>query len=234
MDWDYIVDRTRNLRSLATWGTPSGIMRAVADQYRTDRWGYEGQEYRLEVWIEKDALLGVISGVCDELHVPYFSCRGYTSQSEVWGAGQRLKGYVDDGQIPIILHLGDHDPSGIDMTRDITERLALFVGEDVQINRLALNWDQVRLYNPPPNPAKLTDSRIGPYIARFGDQSWELDALEPAAIVDLIRNEVLYYRNQAAWDKATAEDEEDQSVLSAIGNNWWDVKTFVKSKEGDK
>lgn len=238
MDWDHIVDRTRNLRSLATWGSPGEIMRAVADQYRTDRWDYPGQEYRLEVWVEKDALVGVIARVCDELHVPYFSCRGYTSQSEVWSAGQRLKAYIENGKWVVIIHLGDHDPSGIDMSRDIEDRLKLFVGEmdsaSLRINRIALNWDQVRLYNPPPNPAKLTDSRVDGYIRRFGNDSWELDALEPAVIEDLIRNEILVYRDQEAWDKATAEDEKDQAVLQAIGFDWYAVERFIESRKGDQ
>lgn len=78
----------------------------------------------------------------------------------------------------VILHLGDHDPSGIDMTRDISDRLELF-GADVEVKRIALNWDQIDEFTPPPNPAKLSDSRAGAYIAEYGDESWELDALEP-------------------------------------------------------
>jgi len=231
MDWDYIVDRTRNLRSLQHWRSPRSILRDCVGWYQSDRWGYPGQDYRVEVWIEKDALVGVIAGVCEDLDVPYFSCRGYTSQSEVWGAGQRLKRYLDNGQVPVVLHLGDHDPSGIDMTRDITDRLTLFVGEQVEIKRLALNWDQVQLYNPPPNPAKLTDSRVDGYIRRFGPQSWELDALEPAVIADLIRDWVSDYRNEEAWEKATKEDDEARDTLNKITDKWYAVHRFVNSSE---
>src|SRR5262249_10346260 len=115
IDWSAIEDRTRNLHELPCWRTPAGIIRSCAQQYRTDLWAK--QENRVEVWIEKEALAGVFERVCDELRVPFFSCRGYTSQSEMWVAGHRLKRIIDAGQRPVILHFGDHDPSGMDMTR---------------------------------------------------------------------------------------------------------------------
>lgn len=105
IDWDYIVDRTRNLQSLAHWQSPQQIIGAVAEQYRHDLWAR--QPYRVEVWIEKDALVGVIAGACDRNDVPYFSCRGYTSQSELHGAAMRLVGYEKDGQDTVVIHLGD-------------------------------------------------------------------------------------------------------------------------------
>lgn len=131
MDWTHLEDRTRNLRSLSHWSDPRDILDSAAAGYRTDKWAH--QPYRPEVWIEKDALVGVIEGVCEANDVPYFSCRDYTSQSEVWGAAQRLLRHVRRGQIPVVLHLGDHDPSGLDMTRDITDRLGLFLGQDVEL-----------------------------------------------------------------------------------------------------
>lgn len=109
LDWDYIVDRTRNLRGLSHWATPSSVIDSAAYGYRTDRWA--SQPHYVEVWIEKDALVGVIAGACNRLDVPYFSCRGYTSQSELWGAAQRLIRRQTSGHDPIVIHLGDHDPS---------------------------------------------------------------------------------------------------------------------------
>jgi hypothetical protein len=57
---------------------------------------------------------------------------------------------------------------------------------DLKVCRLALNMDQIERYNPPPNPAKLTDSRANGYIARYGSSSWELDALEPTVLARLV------------------------------------------------
>lgn len=228
IDWTAIVDRTRNLESLAHWDDPADIVTAVSQQFRVDKWAR--QPHRVEVWIEKDALIGVIENVCNELDVPYFSCRGYTSISEVWSAGQRLKRYRHEGQTPVVLHFGDHDPSGIDMTRDITDRLSLFMGGRMEIRRLALNMDQVTQYDPPPNPAKLTDSRAAGYVQLYGDESWELDALEPSVLADLIRAEVASLQDAGAWEDAEAEEAEGRKQLGDIATSYEDVIQFL---EGD-
>ncbi|MFF2522288.1 hypothetical protein [Streptomyces liangshanensis] len=230
LDWSYIVDRTRNLRGLSHWDNPESIIRSVAYGYRTERWA--DQPHRVEVWIEKDALVGVITGVCQRNDVDYFSCRGYTSQSELWGAARRLRGYQDAGQKPIVIHLGDHDPSGVDMTRDIAERLELF-GADVDVRRIALNMDQVETHQPPPNPAKLTDSRARGYIREHGDSSWELDALEPTMLDQLIEDEIWAWRDATLWDEATRAMERERQLLEAVSARWSDVAALV-AEGGDR
>jgi len=232
IDWTHLEDRTRNLRSLAHWDSPADIMAAVEHSYRTDRW--EDQDYRLEVWIEKDALVGVIEGVCEANDVPYFSCRGYTSQSEVWGAAQRLLRYIGQGQTPIILHLGDHDPSGLDMTRDVGDRLALFVGENVEIQRLALNWDQVTQYNPPPNPAKTTDARFVGYVRDWGEESWELDALDPPIISALIQEAIDNFKDEFRWSTSERLDESNRALLREARLQWSSVARFLRDGQEDQ
>jgi hypothetical protein len=218
IDWEAIEDRTRNLRSIAHWRNPAEIVEAVASQFRIDKWA--GQKYRVEVWIEKDALVGVIEGVCEELDVPFFSCRGYTSQSEMWGAAMRMARFTKGKQIPVVLHLGDHDPSGIDMTRDIQDRLRLFSGRAVEVDRLALNMPQVEEYDPPPNPAKESDSRFQGYMAIHGDESWELDALEPTVIAALIRTAVEERRNPILWAEAVRAEDRHRKQLQAASDQW--------------
>lgn len=226
LDWDHIVDRTRNLRDLAHWESPASIVDAVAAQYREDKWA--GQEYRVEAWIEKDALIGVLERACTALDVPYFSCRGYTSQSELWSAARRLMRYRRQGQEPVILHLGDHDPSGIDMTRDISDRLSLFMeGRGPQVDRLALNMDQVERYGPPPNPAKLTDSRAGGYIELHGESSWELDALDPPVITELVEDAVALRRDEAAWREAEEVESARRETLQLISDRFEEVAAMV-------
>lgn len=217
IDWLAIVDRTRELRGNSHWASPRHIMRSAIKGYRIDKWAE--QPCRIEVWIEKDALVGVISRICQELDIDYFSCRGYTSASEMWSAAQRLRGYLDDGQDPIVLHFGDHDPSGIDMTRDIAERLALLADCPVDVQRMALNQDQIDLYGPPPNPTKLTDSRAPSYIAIHGYDSWELDALEPGTIVELISDEVHDIRDADLWTEATQREAEHREILRLAAEN---------------
>lgn len=128
MDWDYLIDRTRNLIAPPHWASPADLISKAAASYRTDLW--KPQHHRVHVWVEKDAAIGVIEGVCDINSVPYFSCRGYTSVSELWSAAQRVRYDIETGDRVTILHIGDHDPSGLDMTRDIEERLRLFIVKD--------------------------------------------------------------------------------------------------------
>ena len=221
VDWNAIVDRTRNLRDLGHWNTPADIIKSASYSFAVDKWA--NQAFRPEVWIEKDALTGVIAGVCNELDVPFFSCRGYTSQSEMWSAGQRLQGHLRTRHNPLILHLGDHDPSGMDMSRDITERLKMFMG-GTKFERLALNMDQIEQYNPPPNPAKLTDSRCTAYIAEFGDSSWELDALDPKAIAKLIRDAVMNVRHEPSWAASVEVEQAGIRKLQAVSEQWSQIE----------
>jgi hypothetical protein len=193
------------------------IINAAARGFRHDMW--RQQPYRIEVWIEKDALKGVIGGVCEKWDVPYFSCRGYTSASEMWRAAERLINWENFGQETVILHLGDHDPSGQDMTNDIENRLKTF-GASTTIKRIALNYDQIEEYSPPPNPAKISDSRAKKYIKQYGTNSWELDALEPQVIVNLIENELTSYLEQETWDIAEQQLKQHKEILDKVAKNW--------------
>jgi hypothetical protein len=224
IDWDAIVDRTRNLESLSTWSNPSSIISSASHSYRTDKWS--SQDYRIEVWIEKEALAGVFERVCNEFEVDFFSCRGYTSQSEMWRAAQRLKQYERAGFKTIILHFGDHDPSGMDMSRDIMERLELF-GSSVLVERLALNMEQVDQYNPPPNPAKMTDSRFAGYVTEYGNESWELDALDPPVLAGLVRDQVLAYRDEDEWEARVDAQEEERKHLKQVSKRWEEVTEYL-------
>lgn len=224
IDWDHLTDRTRNERRVTTWASPSSIIDASAAQFKRDVWSVSGQTARPWVWVEKDALVDVVSRACDPLYTPYLSCRGYMSQSEMWAAGQRIRAAYDEGCEPVVFHLGDHDPSGIDMSRDIQERLSLFAGFDVDVRRIALTMAQVRAYGPPPNPAKLTDSRGSGYVQRYGRQSWELDALDPPTIVALITDHVeSVIDDRGAWDDVLDEDRATRSRMQDVSARWKDL-----------
>lgn len=220
IDWDAIEDRTRNLRSLPHWRDPSDIVGACAAQFRVDVWAK--QPARVEVWIEKEALAGVFERACNTRAVPFFCCRGYTSASEVWSAAQRFIAYRRRGQRVVLLHFGDHDPSGIDMSRDIETRLRTF-GARVEFERVALNWDQIQQYRPPPNPAKETDSRFEAYLREFGEHSWELDALEPQVLAALVTARIDEVVQREAWDEAHAEQAAGRGALRVVADRWDDV-----------
>lgn len=218
VDWDAIEDRTRALKGLGHWESPHSIIDVYADHFHVDRW--EEMDYRPEIWVEKDALAGIFARVGAELDVPYFSCRGYGSASELWRAGRRMKDYIEEGKTPLIFHFGDHDPSGIDMTRDITERLAMFAEEDISVTRVALNMDQIEEYNPPPAPAKITDSRAKDYIEIYGEFSWELDAMKPAVLMQMARDAILPFRDEAEWDRTGDKQQAGRDELKLIADNY--------------
>ena len=227
IDWHSITDRTRNLRSNGHWDNPADVIASARYSYLLDKW--EGQPNYVEVWVEKDALVDIVGQACRPLDTPYFSCRGYTSQSEMWSAAQRFI-YQRDRENRIIIHLGDHDSSGIDMTRDIQERLWLF-GADVEVKRVALTMNQIDTYNPPPNPAKLSDSRCGKYIEQYGDESWELDALEPQVITDLITNEVTAFRNDEIYQAVCDKESREKDELRMLERNYDRAVAFLESEE---
>lgn len=271
-DWDYIIDRTRNVQKRPDWNSPEDLIDQAAEQYLTDLWA--PQKKRIEVWIEKDAAIGVIEAVSRSNHVPYFSCRGYVSQSEMWSAGTRIGEYLRNGEQVRILHIGDHDPSGLDMTRDITDRLRTFIQQDWvnefgwgltapsernrgvlranmrdhmremgcqitddelpwEVRRIALTYDQILEYAPPPNPAKTTDARFERYFDETGlDESWELDALDPIVMEELIQDAIDEFKDQDAYDAAEAKQERERTVLKAVKDNWPAIKAAHEPKTG--
>lgn len=212
ISWTAFEDRNRGLVGLSHHAGPKSAMQTMRNNYRIDLW--RNQEWRPEVWVEKAALEGVVGEICNRLRVNFMALRGYNSSSEAWNAAQRFKRYQDKGQRPIVFHLGDHDPSGLDMTRDNRERLELMTGAPVMLQRLALNMDQIEHYKPPEQPAKKSDGRYEAYCAKYGTRSsWELDALEPTVIHDLIEGAVKLIRDPAKWEEMMAQEATDIDYL---------------------
>ncbi len=226
IDWLAIQDRTRNIRRNSHWSSPADIMGSVLSSYAIDKRG--DQPNYIEVWVEKDALIGIVQKIASSLDVPCFSCRGYVSASEMWAAAQRFI-RQDHRERRVIIHLGDHDPSGKDMTRDIADRLDIF-GSEVEVQRIALNWDQIDQYSPPPNPTKLTDSRAGGYIREFGHESWELDALEPRVLTNLIRDTVNGLTDLSLMDRALFEEDTHRTELKLVKNNWHEAVNLLEDQ----
>jgi hypothetical protein len=184
IDWEMIVDRGRLMQKPTLWSTPGNAINAMAKGFQWNKW--KNQPFYIEVMVEKQALEGVIAPVCARYGIGFTANKGYSSASSLWRASQRfLRAYKRKKQV-CVLYLGDHDPSGQDMTRDLRDRFQTFCGIEVDVKRIALNMSQVDKYNLPPNPAKMTDSRAEDYVAKHGDESWELDALPPQILANLV------------------------------------------------
>lgn len=228
--WDCIVDRTRELCDISHWNDPASIVKSAVQSYRINT--REDQENYIEVWVEKEALIQVLEKVCQELDVPYMACRGYVSQSTMWQASLRFIKAEEAGKTCHLLHLGDHDPSGMDMSRDIQDRLDMF-DSCVIVQRIALTMDQIDQYNPPPNPAKITDSRAGKYIQDYGDESWELDALEPQVIHNLIADEINARTDLEARASRIAEESFGTRMLNSAAEHWQKIVEVLQSLRGE-
>lgn len=226
VDWDAIEDRGREPSVPSQWNSIGDLCESALRAYRLPRW--KGQSAYCELWVEKQALAGVLEPLASEHHVTLMVNKGYSSASAMKESAERIRrATIEDEDavtaayqklaaavkkhgktsaetrkaveqfrddlaeaVPreaVVFYLGDHDPSGEDMVRDISERLEEFGVHRLNVVKVGLTIDQVRKYNPPPNPAKITDPRAKKYIAKFGDKSWEVDALDPATLARLIR-----------------------------------------------
>lgn len=236
LDWDCLVDRGRETTTNSHWESPADIIEASARQFRYNLW--ESQPWYVEVMVEKQALEGVLEPVCRRNDVPFTANKGYSSSSAMYQCGKRLRDAFDDGKKVAIIYLGDHDPSGIDMSRDVEQRLMLFseAGEwddsdqqcyldesyedRYEVNRIALNIGQVRQYNPPPNPTKMSDTRADGYVRKFGGECWELDALDPEVLATLTETTIQSYLDTDLWNAAVLRQENAREDLKAMAADY--------------
>lgn len=226
ISFESIEDRGRSCDVPWAQPDPSGVLTDIEYSYSEDYWA--DQDTYVEVWVEKDALSGVVERPCRRLQVPHLACKGYMSASAAWEAGKRFEEAAAAGKDLVLIHLGDHDPSGIDMTRDNGTRLEMFAESGVEVSRIGLNMDQIIEYAPPPNPTKVTDSRAKDYLERFGETSWELDALSPKVIADLIDAEVRKHIDVDRWNSVRQRERENRAMIAKIGQHSAAVFDFVK------
>jgi hypothetical protein len=235
IDWDAMEDRTRSMEG-ASWGyrNVAHYISRIANGYLVDWW--KGQECYLEFWPEKEALAGVVESACEPWRVGYMCCRGNVSQSEMYAAGKRMADMAARGKSCHVFHLGDHDPNGIDMTRDNRERLELMSNWNVEFHRIALTMDQIEELAPPPNPSKDTDTRFDGYkemMAEYGYTdpddipSWELDALTPDYITSLINEQVEKYIDFSLFSERQDLEREGELQLQKVADNWTEIEAFI-------
>lgn len=237
IDWNMIRDRGRNTSHGAHCESIGEALGAAVYTLNVDMWAR--QSAYCEVFVEKQALEGVLEPVCTELDIPFTANKGYSSSSAMYDASKRYLRAAEAGKELHILYLGDHDPSGIDMSRDVDDRFLLFIATVLdgygrpftpdklgsmdhphQLHRLALNMDQVDRYHPPENPAKLTDTRAEDYVRRFGRSSWELDALEPSILADLVKTAVRKLIDPDIWEEDLERQRAGRAELQRIADEY--------------
>lgn len=271
VDWDAIEDRLRQPSVPSSWDSPKSILRSALFSYARPR--QKGQNNYLEVWVEKDALSGVLKRITEKYHIPIMVNRGYSSVSAMYDSYERfVEAFRQDQKIKI-LYLGDYDPSGIDMIRDIRDRIKEFfssedfksdlfekldyeerlnVNDEIQkeldftqyefdsdirdyindesekryfekwfsenfiVEPIALTIEQIKQYNPPPNPAKRTDPRAKDFIEKFGSTSWEVDALPPNVLNTILDNKIINNIDLQVYQNVVDLEQNDKDKIQSI------------------
>lgn len=252
IDWHIFEDRGRVPIDAYYENDVEDALQRTIKQYKLDR--QKGQKNIVEVWTEKDAISGILKKVTLPFGVKLVVNKGYTSSTAIYGAYERFMSEFEEGKSVTILYFGDHDPSGMDMIRDIRDRLTFmfrdgertqfsemeeiinkwfyvkdeqeggetipdevyykyrdneeakegneedgfyldpircFFMEFFKVTPIGLTMEQIKEYNPPPNPAKITDPRAKGYIKKYGNTSWEIDALKPDLMRSIVKKSII-------------------------------------------
>jgi len=211
IDWDMIEDRIRIPYLEYYANSPQDAIEDILRQYKRDR--QEGQPKHIEIWTEKDAVSNILKRISKKFHVRLMINRGYSSCSAMYQTYNRFYN-IDKEQV--ILYVGDHDPSGLDMLRDIQERLYEFGALNFKLIPVALTMSQINQFKPPPNPTKISDPRAKWYINKFGNTSWELDALSPKTLETVIKVAVISCLDISQYNNIVKQENKDKTKLEDI------------------
>src|SRR6516225_4774459 len=146
---------------VSMWQDLRGYLDTVKRSYRRDNW--QDQPYYTELWSEKATVLGSMRLITEELGVMLRACRGFGSTGMESQVGDLFEGV---GKPITVFYLGDHDPSGHDIERDIHQRAQAASGKKFELNRLAIHPSDIKTYNLPPQRIKTTDSRAAGFKQR--------------------------------------------------------------------
>lgn len=243
VDWDAIEDRGRVPYTPYFENSLEGALKRTLDSYKLDK--RLGQPIHLEIWSEKDAISNILRDSAYPHTLTVVINKGFASSTAMYSAYRRFLDKINNGQKVVVLYFGDHDPSGLDMVRDIRERIEFFLtrGEDAQIaldnlgeerfeefieliwnsfevKHIGLTMEQIQEINPPTNPAKITDPRAKNYIAEHGQYSWEVDALTPTQIREIIEEEIELYINKEKLAEVEEREKSERSELRNLINRY--------------
>ena len=226
IDPERIVDLTRpeyfnNPKYQTLEGYKAEKIQEMTDQFDLDRW--ESQQLYVEVWIEKEALSRVILPVCKKYRVNLIVGRGYSSSTQVYKASKRFP----EGKPSTILYLGDFDPPGLHIEEKLLKRLRRQLSKtnensienvlerimNLKVERVALTYDQARIFSLPPSPLKKYSQKYREYMELYGNDVWELDALEPQILINLLEGRIKQLINWEIWEKREKEVEEKRNQL---------------------
>lgn len=228
--YQWLADATRWMRKPQTYSSAEAALKRTAETYRRALW--DNAPDVVEVWLEKEALAGVLVDVTDEWDVPLMVCRGYPSMSFLYSAAETIlsRHRQERSQQAVIYYFGDRDPSGVDIDRAVRHGIGEAIWsmltpanreptpEDefaywADFERVAVTEEQITEWDLPTRPTKASDSRA----KRFdGDASVELDAIPAKTLRDLARDCIERHIDHAQLDTLRVAEEEERRVLTQI------------------
>ena len=215
VDFDWIVDRSRPEYRPNVFEDPAEYAETIKRAYRKDYWST--QPNYCEVWTEKDAIIGSIEGVTDELGVMVRVGRGFLSTTK---AHEIAEHFADSSKPITVFYLGDHDPSGRNIEEDVRERVLAHGSGPFTLKRIAIHASDIRKFRLPPLRVKPTDSRAKEFLARYSNACVEVDALAPSELRRRIRDSVTRLLDVPSWNRAIAVEKVELASIAETVKAW--------------
>jgi hypothetical protein len=209
--YGYISDNTRWMRKPTTYSTLESMLRRSMQTYRRAIW--DDQDAYVEIWLEKDALAGVLMEATQPWDVPLMVTRGYPSLTYIYEAAEQI---ICKDKPTYLYYFGDYDPTGIDIPRHVEETLKEMAPDaDIYFERVAVNPDQILLYNLPTRPTKKGDSRG----RDFEGESVEVDAIPPETLVEIAEQCIYQHVDDEIYEKTLQIEAMEKDTLRNIYGN---------------
>lgn len=212
--YDAFVDGTRWHVASTTFDDAADALRDSVTSYRKNLW--QDQDHYVEVWVEKDAIMSLVAPVANSWGIPTFPCRGFASISSTYSCAQTFKRAIQKGKTPVILYMGDHDPSGVAIDVSLMKHMGDYgIADEVEFHRVAILVDQIAEFNLPTRPPKKNDGRGKGWVG----ECVEIDTLSTAQIKELLEERIESYVDQDAWNRTKAIEQAERDCLVDLFNN---------------
>lgn len=207
LPYHWIADNTRWQRKPRTYSSMQDMLRITRETYRRAIW--DNQKAKVEIWLEKDALAGVLYDVTGEWDVPLMVTRGYPSLTFLHSSAEAMSTVKPT----YIYYFGDHDPSGVDIPRKVERDLRAFApAAEIHFERVAVTGAQIKEYDLPTRPTKKSDSRS----KSFQGESVEVDAIPPTELRNLVREYITDHIDHRSLKQLRMVEEMERDTLAGI------------------
>ncbi len=224
--FEWLTDGTRIRRKPNSARNMTAALERFQEGYRRDLW--QDQPHYVEVWSEKDAITGVLIEETWDFDIPLMSCRGYPSVTYLHDAAEAI---TRQGKPAFLYYFGDHDPSGVDISRNVLARLQEFAPKaEIHFERVAVTPKQIKRLHLPTRPTKKTDSRS----KGFSGESVEVDAIEPKELRRILRSCITRHLAQEAIDANERTEQLERESLDLVLRGWQEQRAEEMNQRTDR